>query len=204
MVQKEKAKRGRPRRYDPEAALDAVLEVFWRAGYSAASLDDICTATGMNRPSVYAAFGDKRALYLRSIDRYRSVSREQMREAFAGDASLRTVLGRVYARALDLYFSGHDTPLGCFMVGAVISDAVDDPEIRQSLASGLRQFDEAFGRAVEGAQAKGEIGKDCDPAMLGKFAAATLYYLAVRSRAGEAREELEKVADATIDLICNA
>lgn len=204
MVQKEKAKRGRPRRYDPEAALDSVLEVFWRAGYSAASLDDICHATGMNRPSVYAAFGDKRALYLRAIERYRSISREQMREAFADDAPLTVILTRVYHRALDLYFSGSDTPLGCFMVGAVINDAVDDAEIRAALADGLRQFDAVFARAVRSAQDKGEIDQSRDAVMLGKFAAATLYYLAVRARAGEPRSELEKVGAATIDLICRS
>lgn len=204
MVQKEKSTRGRPRRYDPEAALNSVLDVFWRAGYSAASLDDICEATGMNRPSVYAAFGDKRALYLRAIDRYKEISRVQMSEAFSTNAPLRDILRDVYSRALDLYYSGHDTPLGCFMVGAVINDAVDDAEIRAALADGLRQFDAAFARAVRIAQEKDEIGKTRDPQMLGKFAAATLYYLAVRARAGEPRENLEKVADGTIDLICGA
>ncbi|MFZ5615904.1 MAG: TetR/AcrR family transcriptional regulator [Pseudomonadota bacterium] len=204
MVKKPEPRRGRPRRYDPEAALNSVLDVFWRAGYSAASLDDICEATGMNRPSVYAAFGDKRALYLRAIDRYKEISRVQMSAAFSTNAPLRDILKDVYSRALDMYYSGHDTPLGCFMVGAVINDAVDDAEIRAALADGLRRFDAAFARAARIAQEKGEIGKSRDPQMLGKFAAATLYYLAVRARAGEPRENLERVADGTIDLICGA
>jgi AcrR family transcriptional regulator len=203
MVQKEKAKRGRPRAYDPEAALDSILEVFWRAGYSAASLDDICQATGMNRPSVYAAFGDKHALYLRSIDRYRAISREHMREVFSGDGPVRDILAGAYRRALDLYYSGSDTPLGCFMVGAVINDAVDDPEIRRALAEGLQQFDAAFARSIEAAQKKGEVDPSRDPDALGRLAAATLYYLAVRSRAGASRDELERFAAAAIDLICS-
>ena len=202
MVQKVEKPRGRPRRYDPEAALDSVLDVFWRAGYSAASLDDICEATGMNRPSVYAAFGDKRALYLRSIERYKAISRAQMTTAFSSEAPVRDVLKEVYSRALDMYFSGHDTPLGCFMVGAVISDAVDDEEIRKELSTGLENFDDAFTRRIKRAQRDGEIGKDRDAGALGKLASATLYYLAVRSRAGEDRKTLEEFADATIDLIC--
>ncbi len=202
MVQKEKLKRGRPRAYDPEAALDSVLEVFWRAGYSASSLDDICEATGMNRPSVYAAFGDKRALYLRAIERYREISRGHMRDALGDEAPLRQVLLDVYSRALDLYYSGHDTPLGCFMVGAVIGEAVGDPEIRDSLADGLRQFDDAFTRRIVAAQEKGDIAGTGDPAMLGKLASATLYYLAARSRAGEERAVLETFAAGTVDLIC--
>lgn len=204
MVEKTEPRRGRPRRYDPEAALNSVLDVFWRAGYSAASLDDICEATGMNRPSVYAAFGDKRTLYLRAIERYKEISREQIGDAFAADAPLRSVLKTVYTRALDLYYSGRDTPLGCFMVGAVINDAVDDAEIREALAQGLAQFDSAFERLIRKAQEKGEIGDSRDARLLGKTASAALYFLATRSRAGESRETLEEFADATIDIICNA
>ncbi len=204
MVQKEKPKRGRPRAFDPEAALDSILEVFWRAGYSASSLDDICEAAGMNRPSVYAAFGDKRALYLRAIERYREISRIQMREAFAHDAPVREILREIYRRALDMYYSGHDTPLGCFMVGAVINDAVDDVEIRNALAAGLKQFDAAFTRRIKKAQDDGEISMARDAVLLGKMAASTLYYLAARSRAGEDRAVLEAFADGAVDLICSA
>ncbi|NWG91970.1 MAG: TetR/AcrR family transcriptional regulator [Parvularculaceae bacterium] len=202
MVQKEISKRGRPRRYDPEAALDAVLEVFWRAGYSAASLEDICLATGMNKPSVYAAFGDKRALYLRAINRYREISREQMREVFTRAAPVREILRSAYAKALDLYYSGHDTPLGCFMVGAVVNDAVGDPEIRSALDEGLRQFDRAFARSIERAQEAGEISAEKDPETLGKLATAVLYYLSARSRAGESRATLEDFYARAVDIIC--
>ncbi len=202
MVQKENLKRGRPRAYDPEAALDSVLDVFWRAGYSASSLDDICEATGMNRPSVYAAFGDKRALYLKAIERYRAISRDHMRETLSGDGPIRDTLRGAYQRALDLYYSGHDTPLGCFMVGAVINEAVGDPEIRDALAEGLARFDDSFTQAIGAAQARGEIDKGRDAATLGKMASATLYYLATRSRAGEARETLEDFVEKTIAIIC--
>src|SRR5262249_17102093 len=62
--------RGRPRAYDPETALQTAIEAFWQAGYSGTSLDDLSAATGMNRPSLYGAFGDKRALYLKALDHY--------------------------------------------------------------------------------------------------------------------------------------
>ena len=61
-------KRGRPRSYDPETALARAAAVFWKAGYAGTSLDDLSQATGMNRPSLYAAFGDKRDLYLKTLD----------------------------------------------------------------------------------------------------------------------------------------
>lgn len=201
MVQKEKLKRGRPRAYDPEAALDSVLEVFWRAGYSA-SLDDICEATGMNRPSVYAAFGDKRALFLRAIERYREISRGHMRDSLGGDRPIRDKLKGAYDRALNLYYSGADTPLGCFMVGAVVNEAVGDPEIRAAFAEGLKQFDRGFQEQLRKAQAAGEISPGKDVETLGQLASSALYYLATRSRAGEERAALENFVDKTIDLIC--
>ena len=202
MVQKEKLKRGRPRAYDPEAALDSVLEVFWRAGYAASSLDDICAATGMNRPSVYAAFGDKRALFLKAIERYREISRGHMRDSFGPDQPIRDKLRSAYTRALNLYYSGADTPLGCFMVGAVVNEAVGDPEIRAAFAEGLKQFDRGFTEQISKAQARGEIDAGKDAEALGQLASSALYYLATRSRAGEDRAVLEKFVDSTIDLIC--
>ena len=132
----------------------------------------------------------------------RSLSGSSRSKGF--EAPVRDVLQGVYRRALDMYYSGHDTPLGCFMVGAVISDAVDDAEIRTALAEGLAQFDTAFARRIRKAQADGEISRTQDAAMLGKIASSALYYLAARSRAGEKRKVLEAFADAAVDLICNA
>ena len=66
----EPARRGRPRAYDAEAALKRATEEFWQTGYSGTSLDSIAAATGMNPPSLYAAFGNKRAIYLKALSRY--------------------------------------------------------------------------------------------------------------------------------------
>lgn len=204
MVQKESGpkKRGRPRAYDPEAALDSALDVFWRAGYASASIDDICEAAGMNRPSVYAAFGDKRALFRAAIERYKTIMREQMRWAFAGDKSLRETLTGVYSRALDMYFAGRATPLGCFLLGAALTPAFEDDEIRILMNNGLEEFEAAFKRKIKKAQKTGEIGDEKDAGGLAKMAAATLYYLAVRSRAGEKRSTLDSYAKYAVELIC--
>ena len=75
MVQKgESKRRGRPRSYDPEQALQQIMEAFWKTGYSGTSLDDLSAATGLNRPSLYAAFGDKRAIYLKALAHYRQLA----------------------------------------------------------------------------------------------------------------------------------
>src|SRR3954470_12000138 len=76
-------RRGRPRAYEPEVALARALDVFWKDGFAATSLDDLSAATGMNRPSLYGAFGDKRELYIKSYESYRDRARQRMGETFA-------------------------------------------------------------------------------------------------------------------------
>ena len=126
-----------PRAYEPEVALARALDVFWKEGFAATSLDDLSAATGMNRPSFYGAFGDKRELYIKSYERYRDRARQRMGEAFAVDLPVREMLERIYAIALDMYLSGKDGPRGCFTVMTATSEAVFDPSIRALVISGL-------------------------------------------------------------------
>ena len=93
MVQKEPKRRGRPREYDPDAALVRATESFWERGYSGTSLDELSEATGMNRPSLYGAFGDKRDLYLKTLAHYREEGRALARQALADQPTLRVFLG---------------------------------------------------------------------------------------------------------------
>ncbi|HWU15967.1 MAG TPA: TetR/AcrR family transcriptional regulator, partial [Caulobacter sp.] len=111
-------RRGRPRAYDPEVALAKATETFWEQGYAGASLDDLSAATGMNRPSLYGAFGDKQALFKTALDRYMDESRAAMTQAFRGGGSLREVLTRIYRTALGFYLSGDAGGRGCFLASA--------------------------------------------------------------------------------------
>src|SRR5499433_1156420 len=106
--------RGRPRAYDPGVALQRVQETFWAQGYSRTSLDDLAAAAGMNRPSLYAAFGDKQALYLKSLESYWDQALEGMRDLLAHDEPLPDALMRIYESALSLYFPSTGAPRGCF------------------------------------------------------------------------------------------
>src|SRR5579872_1309049 len=99
-------RRGRPRAYNPDVAIGQALNLFRKGGFAATSLDDLSAATGMNRPSLYGAFGDKRELYIKSIRRYRDDARGQMRDIFRQDMPIRKRLERIYAIALDIYISG--------------------------------------------------------------------------------------------------
>src|SRR5262249_30740149 len=124
MVQKSPARRGRPRAYDPDAALARAVDAFWDAGFSATSLDDLTSATGMNRPSLYGAFGDKQALYGKAFDLYRDRTREALDKALGGDDPLRTALRKVYDTAISIYLAGDNGPRGCFIIGTAVAQAV--------------------------------------------------------------------------------
>src|SRR4030088_1241418 len=130
-------RRGRPRAYQPEIALGKVLDLFRKDGFAATSLDDLSAATGMNRPSLYGAFGDKRELYLKSYARYRADARASMSVIFRDELPIRERLGRIYAVALGIYLSGEAGPRGCFTVMTAASEAISDPEIRALGLGGL-------------------------------------------------------------------
>jgi AcrR family transcriptional regulator len=201
MVQKDpKRPRGRPRAYDPEHALMRATDAFWQAGFSGTSLDDLSTATSMNRPSLYGAFGDKRAMYLATIDRYVTKGFDGMVQALDFKLPLAEGLRRVYYGALSIYLPEKEAPRGCFLIGTAATEAVRDREIQSRLCDGLRQFDSAFEARFRHAIASGEIG-DVDPVAQSRLASAVLHTLAIRSRAGDSRAALKATADAAIEML---
>ncbi len=194
--------RGRPRAYDPDRALAEATRAFWDAGYAATSLDDLSAATGMNRPSLYGAFGDKRALYVKALQTYRALGRAAMQAALAPGLTLRQGLERVYASALAIYLDGDRGARGCFLIGTAATEAVGDPEVRQIYADGLHELDAGLEARFRRAQAEGEIAADADPAMLARLACAVMHSLSLRARAGEPRAALEATAAAGVALLC--
>jgi TetR/AcrR family transcriptional regulator, copper-responsive repressor len=196
------ARRGRPRAYDAQAALKQATETFWRGGYSGTSLDEIAAATGMNPPSLYAAFGNKRTIYLEALAHYWQLSLAATREALAEDRPLREALMLAYEAALSIYFSGKGRARGCFVIGTAVAEAVDDPDIRNSVAAGLRAIDANFEARFRAAREKGELKHNADPSALALLASATMQTIAIRARAGVTRSELREIAQKAVNVIC--
>lgn len=197
----EPKRRGRPRAYQPEIALGKALDLFRKQGFAATSLDDLSEATGMNRPSLYGAFGDKRELYIKSYQRYREDARASMVEIFRQEMPVRQRLERIFASALNIYLSGETGPRGCFTVVTAASEAVGDPEIRAMVIDGLTELDKAFTNCFRRAKEKGELPESADPAALAQLASATVHSIAIRSRARVSRKDLEAIVKGAIDLM---
>ena len=197
-------RRGRPRAYEPEVALGKALDLFRKGGFAATSLDDLSAATGMNRPSLYGAFGDKRELYIKSYQRYRADARAAMADIFRTAAPIRQRLARIFSVALDIYLSGDEGPRGCFTVMTAASEAVADPDIRAMVLDGFFELDKAFASCFRIAIENGELPPTSDPKILAYLASATIHTLATRARARVPRQELEAIMQGAIGVMCPA
>jgi TetR/AcrR family transcriptional regulator, copper-responsive repressor len=197
-------RRGRPRQYDPDRALADAAATFWKNGYGGTSLDDLVAATGMNRPSLYAAFGDKSDLYLKTLERYQRKSRTKTLELLADNPSLRVFLTRFYDGALEIYRAGAADARGCYSISTAPAQATVDPAVREFLDDSIRGTDAFLTGVIGKARERGEIAASADPAALAQIATATLHTIAVRSRVGGSRKQLRALAAAAIDLICGS
>lgn len=189
MIQKNAARsRGRPRQFVIEDALDRAVEVFWRKGYEASSLDDLTTAMGINRPSLYAAFGDKATLFARCIDRYGDTITAPLLLALAG-ADVHVALKDYLAGAAGIA-ADPDRPSGCLIACTLPTPAGDVPALRARLADAIAVLQDAvaqrLARAVYEEQLPGNFPVEERAALAADFVLAN----ALRARAGAPRESL--------------
>jgi AcrR family transcriptional regulator len=179
------------------------MEVFSDRGFAATSLDDLGEAMGMNRPSVYAAFGDKHELFVKALHFYREAGQDALRRALAPERPLLESLRDVFSMLLARYLAGERAPRGCLMFNVATTEAVEDPAIRAVVADATRAFDVAFEARFQSARDRGEIAPTADPVALARLASGLVHTLAVRARAGEKRAALQKVIDAFLIALCD-
>jgi AcrR family transcriptional regulator len=156
----------------------------------------------MNRPSLYGAFGDKRELYLETLERYREMSRRAMREALSYERPLADALRAMFARAISIYMAGAQGARGCYLIGSAATEAVLDLEIRALFAAGLHELDDQLEARIRHAIERGELDIDVKPAALARLICGVMNSLALRARAGDARATLESTAEACVRLVC--
>jgi AcrR family transcriptional regulator len=159
-------------------------------------------ATDMNRPSMYAAFGDKRALYLQTLDRYTADANAATERALDRERPLHECLRRFYDNALATYFDTGDAPRGCYLLGTATTEAAEDPEISAKLLAALHGFERALEGRLSHAKRVGELDESADATALAMIASTVLHSIAIRSRAGESRAALKALTNTAIQLIC--
>jgi AcrR family transcriptional regulator len=186
--------RGRPRGFDPEQALKAAGERFRTQGFAATTLDDLVAATGLARPSLYAAFGDKRALYLAALERVSARLERTFDRLEAAQLPKGALLEAIFANTIDGYLTGERAPSGCIVVSTAAAEAVSDAQIRAALLAFLTMQDERMTALFE----KAWIAR---PRAAARLVMSVLHSLSVRARAGMPPAELEAIAADCIALI---
>ena len=184
---------GRPRSFDIDRALDRALVVFWRKGYEGASLSDLTKAVGVNRPSLYAAFGDKEALFRKALDRYLKGPAAYTQEALR-EPTARAVVERLLLGAADL-ITARRNPGGCLMVQGALACGEAADSIRQELTACRAAGEAAMRRRFERAESEGDLPANVNPADLARYIATVLYGMAVQAAGGASRSKLQRVVE---------
>jgi AcrR family transcriptional regulator len=184
------APRGRPRAFDPGVALDRAMHVFWDKGYQGASLSNLTRAMRINRPSLYAAFGNKAQLFGKVLDRYMDGPVAYFGKALAAPKA-REVVGEIFlgtARMAD----DPSTPAGCLMVQGAL--ACGDASARKEAGARRVLAEAALRRRLERAKREGDLPKNSDPADLAGYVMAVVRGMAVQSAGGASSDQLRRVA----------
>ncbi|WP_342595124.1 TetR/AcrR family transcriptional regulator [Salinicola lusitanus] len=184
---------GRRREFDVEQALEAALCVFWRKGYEGASYNDLTRATGVERPALYSAFGNKEALFLRALERYEAQQLGFLPEALAQSTS-RDVAEHVLRGVAELN-TRHPEHSGCFIVNGALAGSDESEPVRQALITARAKGEAQLRERFERAQQEGDLPATTNCAALAAFLMAVTHGMAVQAKSGFSREALDAVAD---------
>ena len=185
--------RGRPPAYCHEQALDKALHVFWQRGYEGASMAELTAALGMNKPSIYAAFGNKEELFRKALARYQQGAVAYVREALAAPTA-RAVVETLLRKSAEL-LTNPDNPRGCLVVQGALSCSESANPIQQELIACRRGFEAALAARFEQAKLAHDLPEDSDSMALAKYVATVHQGLSIQATSGATRDELNRVVD---------
>lgn len=151
---------GRPRQFDEVEVLDAAMDVFWRQGYDGTSMADLLAATGLHKGSLYQAFGDKHALFVRALRHYTEYLRAEMDRSMQNADSALEGLRRGLYKGIDLCCVGPTDNPGCLALNTLAEKGTTDPEILSVLQGEFLHRQLKITEAVQQAQAEGDIRAD--------------------------------------------
>jgi AcrR family transcriptional regulator len=184
--------RGRPRAFDTAKALDRALEVFWRKGYEGASLSDLTRAMRINRPSLYAAFGNKEDLFRQVLDRYREGPAAYIGRALAAPTAREVAEQLLYGAAERLADKSH--PQGCLLVKGALACSEESAPVRDELIERRAAGQAAVRRRLERARAEGDLPASANPADLARYLATVIHGMTLQAVGGANRAELKRLA----------
>jgi TetR/AcrR family transcriptional repressor of nem operon len=181
----------RPREFDIEDALERATRLFWTKGFEQTSLDELCAATGLGRSSLYAAFGDKRGLYLRALARYEERSAARITAAIA-DKPIREGLAAFLGALIDDIVAGPGRR-GCFIGNCAAELARLDRTAAAQVRASLERIEATFREALAQARSRSDLAPDADVAALARFLTAGIQGLRLVGKTNPDRATLEDI-----------
>ena len=188
--------RGRPRAFDPAAALERAMHVFWAKGYEGASLSDLTRAMRINRPSLYAAFGNKEQLFRKVLDRYMDGPLAYFGKALAAPKA-RDVIEQIFFGAAKMAGDPR-IPAGCLMVQGALAVGDAAGSVRKEAAGRRAASEVALRRRLQRAKREGDLPKNADPSELARYVMTVLQGMAVQGADGASPDQLRRVAQVAL------
>jgi AcrR family transcriptional regulator len=182
---------GRPRSFDTGKALDRALNVFWRKGYEGASLSDLTKAMGINRPSLYAAFGDKEKLFRKVLDRY-AEGPASFSEAALQESTSRAVVERLLYGTADLLTSPQN-PHGCLWVQGALACGNGADSVRKELISRRVAGEAELRQRLNRAKIDGDLPPEANSANLARYIVTVIQGMSIQAASGASRGELHRI-----------
>lgn len=184
--------RGRPRQFDVEMAVEQALRLFWRHGYEGTSLSALTEATGVNVPSLYAAFGNKEALFRRALHSYLQKPASYLPRALS-QPTARQAAEAMFRGAIDMVMNRRH-PDGCLLVQGALASGPQSSSIRRELARRRAGAEAAVRRRMQLAVATGDLPAGVDPTTLARFLITVIWGMSVQASGGASRAQLEEIA----------
>ena len=189
-------KSGRPLSFDRDAALEKAMLAFWESGYETTSISDLTAAMGVTAPSIYAAFGDKKRLFLEALRLYAGDPSDLEASLFRAPTAREAVAGMI-ENAARLY-TGDETPRGCLLASAAATGSKDAADVREAAAQERRAIRSVIVSRIQHDVEKHLLPPETVPSVLADLALAVMQGLSVLARDGADRDALLHVAQASM------
>ncbi|WP_137391032.1 TetR/AcrR family transcriptional regulator [Rhodoligotrophos defluvii] len=188
------ADRGRPRAFDRDQALERAMKVFWARGFEGTSISDLTAALGINKPSLYAAFGCKEALFEQAVALYDMIESKPIQAALDGAPTARAAVEAVLRHNAAAYADA-DKPRGCLVVLASLVGTPENEAVRRLLAENRQAGEEAMRRRIAQGIADGDVPEGADAQAIAAFYTTVIYGLSVQARDGAPASALNRIVD---------
>ena len=189
--------RGRPVAFNQEEKLEKALQVFWAHGYEGTSMSELVEALGINKPSIYAAFGNKEALFQKALEKYIAESASFIKQALH-EQTTKQVAERFLIGAVE-FFSDKTHPVGCMVVQGALTCGQDAEFIKKMLITNRQQLEQSFKNRFELAKSQGEFSVNVDSGNLAKYLITLHQGMSVQSTTGASKDELLAVVKIALD-----